>query len=188
MQLTKNRGITGRRARTAAIAAVAAVGLASAGAASATAAPLGISETKTADGSQTIDGHLSSDTLEFQINAKKTKAGKVTGSFRANGALAKAIAIGDVMPVDLRGPVTCLDAKAGEASFYYPVDKSSSPSFYNALGLGILITVHSDKNGLGHFGFTPLPDAIGSKLPCSHVGLTPFRVSTGSLQIGTPAG
>ena len=166
-----------RRARRAcALAATGAAAALAVGAAPATAAP-----------AQSTKGTVKAGGMDVTFSATRA-AGAVphaaTGSFVAEGVPAAVVGVpSDVGRIRLSGPISCLQTRGEDVSFYYEFDDRSTSGLPGGLRSGMLVTLKKPTADRYTMGFLPRMSAMVPLVGCD-VDLAPLAVTSGGWQNG----
>lgn len=163
-----------RRGRLAiAAGAVAALGFA--------AAPAGAAD------AQSTKGTLKAGGMDVTFSAKRAAgapATSATGSFVAEGVPVSIVGVpSDVGRIRLSGPITCLEIRGEDVSFYYPFDDKSTSGLLGNLQAGMLVSLKKGSADKYNMGFTPMLSAFVPMVGCD-VDVTPLAVTSGGWQNG----
>lgn len=162
------------------IATIAAIAVTAAGGATATAG---------AAGSQSLKGKMTAGGIDVTFDAKRAagaKAQSATGTFKAKGTPVAAMGLPpEVGSIDLNGPISCLETRGQDASFYYAFDKSSTGgALLGSSGAGMIVSLKKESATSYRMGFTPMLSAFVPMVGCD-VGTAPLFVTSGGWVTGS---
>lgn len=109
---------------------------------------------------------------------------QASGSFVAEGVPAAVVGVpSDVGRIRLSGPISCLQTRGEDASFYYEFDDRSTSGVLGALRSGMIVTLKKSSADRYSMGFLPMMSAMVPMMGCD-VDVAPLAVTSGGWQNG----
>lgn len=135
---------------------------------------------------QSIKGNMTAGGIKVTFDAKRAAGSKTaTGSFVAEGAPVAAMGLpSSVGSIRLAGPITCLETRGQDASFYYEFDKTSTSGLLGGLGAGMIVSLRKDDASTYKMGFTPMLSSFVPMVGCDS-SVAPLFVTSGGWQTGS---
>jgi hypothetical protein len=138
-----------------------------------------------AAGAQSTRGDLRSGDIHVTFAAKRAAgapATSATGTFVAEGAPVSVFGLPkELGRLRLSGPITCLETKGQDVSFYYPFDDKTTSGLLGQSGSGVLVSLRKNSQSEYRLGFSPMLSAFVPFTGCDF-GVTPFVVTGGGWQ------